>query len=55
MKKILLMTLLLTFPNLSIGNERFIPIELWLGIPSTGSSELKFYEVNGVNHIEVKS
>ena len=50
MRKILLMILLLTFPNLSIGNERFIPIELWLGIPSTGSSELKFYEVNNKQH-----
>ena len=46
MRKILLMILFLTFPNLSLGNERFIPIELWLGIPSTGSDELKFYEVN---------
>ena len=50
MRKILLMILFLTFPNLSIGNERFIPIELWLGIPSTGSSELKFYEVNNKQH-----
>ena len=50
MRKILLMILFLTFPNLSLGNERFIPIELWLGIPSTGSSELKFYEVNNKQH-----
>ena len=50
MRKILLLILLLTFPNLSLGNERFIPIELWLGIPSTGSSELKFYEVNNKPH-----
>ena len=50
MRKILLMILLLIFPNLSIGNERFIPIELWLGIPSTGLSELKFYEVNNKQH-----
>ena len=45
MIKILIFFILL-FPNISSANERFIPIELWLGIPSTGTNELIFYEAN---------
>ena len=37
-------------PNISFANERFIPIELWLGIPSTGTNELIFYEANNKQH-----
>ena len=43
MKKVLLTLLITLFflTNSSYAKERFIPIELWLGIPSTGSNELK--------------
>ena len=52
MKKVLLTLLITLFisTNSSYAKERFIPIELWLGIPSTGSNELKFYEVNNKQH-----
>ena len=52
MKKILLSLLITLFisTNSSYAKERFIPIELWLGIPSTGSNDLKFYEVNNKQH-----
>jgi hypothetical protein len=42
MKKILLMILMLTFPNLSIGNERFIPLELFTGGEIRDDTEIKF-------------
>ena len=42
MKKILLMILMLTFPNLSIGNERFIPLELFTGGEIRDDNEIKF-------------
>ena len=52
MKKVLLTLLITLFisTNSSYAKERFIPIELWLGISSTGSNELKFYEVNNKQH-----
>ena len=50
MKKIFLFLFLFLFTSNAQSNERFIPIELWLGIPSTGSNELKFYEVNNKQH-----
>ena len=42
MKKIFFVIFIFIFTNSSYAKERFIPIELWLGIPSTGSNELKF-------------
>ena len=42
MKKILLMILLLIFPNLSIGNERFIPLELFTGGEIRDDTEITF-------------
>ncbi len=50
MKKIFFLIFIFTFTNSSYAKERFIPIELWLGIPSTGSNELKFYDVNNKQH-----
>ena len=50
MKKLIIIFFIFSFSQLSFANERFIPIELWLGIPSTGSNELKFYEVNNKQH-----
>ena len=50
MKKIFFLIFLFIFTNSSYAKERFIPIELWLGIPSTGSNELKFYDVNNKQH-----
>ena len=43
MKNIFSIFILLILPNISLANERFIPIELWLGIKSTGTNDLKFY------------
>ena len=39
MKKIFFLIFIFIFTNSSYAKERFIPIELWLGIPSTGSNE----------------
>ena len=50
MKKIFFLIFIFIFTNSSYAKERFIPIELWLGISSTGSNELKFYEVNNKQH-----
>ena len=36
------MILLLTFPNLSLGNERFIPLELFTGGEIRDDTEIKF-------------
>ena len=50
MKKIFFLIFIFISTNSSYAKERFIPIELWLGISSTGSNELKFYEVNNKQH-----
>ena len=50
MKKILFLIFIFISTNSSYAKERFIPIELWLGISSTGSNELQFYEVNNKQH-----
>jgi len=50
MKNVFFIFLLLILSNISFANERFIPIELWLGIKSTGTNHLKFYEVNNKQH-----
>ena len=50
MKKIFFLIFIFISTNSSYAKERFIPIELWLGIPSTGSNELKFYDVNNKQH-----
>ena len=50
MKKVFFLIFIFISTNSSYAKERFIPIELWLGIPSTGSNELKFYEVNNKQH-----
>ena len=34
--------LLLIFPDISLANERFIPMELWLGGKITGSNDITF-------------
>ena len=46
MKKIMLIFSLLIFPNISSANERFIPIELWLGGKITGSNDITFPKTN---------
>ena len=46
MKKIMLIFSLLIFPNISSANERFIPIELWLGVKITGSNDITFPKTN---------
>ena len=46
MKKIILTFSLLIFPNISLANERFIPIELWLGGKITGSNDITFPKTN---------
>ena len=46
MKKIILTFSLLIFPNISLANERFIPIELWLGEKITGSNDITFPKTN---------
>ena len=50
MKKIFFFLFLIFLTNTSYAKERFIPIELWLGVESTGLNELKFYEVNNKQH-----
>ena len=42
MKKIFLLILLLIFPNLALGNERFIPLELFTGGEIRDDTEIKF-------------
>ena len=46
MKKIMLIFSLLIFPNISSANERFIPIELWLGGKIIGSNDITFPKTN---------
>jgi len=46
MKKTMLTFLLLIFPDISLANERFIPMELWLGGKITGSNDITFPKTN---------
>ena len=46
MKKILFVFILLVFPIISFADEKFIPVELWLGENITGSKKIVFPEVN---------
>ena len=54
MKILLLIILLLTFPNLSIGNERFIPLELFTGGEIRDDTEIKFTSANKIFGENVK-
>ena len=46
MKKLLLMCLAFLLPIISFADERFIPLELWLGGKITGSKEIVFPDAN---------
>jgi hypothetical protein len=46
MNKIILILLLVISPNISFANERFIPVELWLGGEISGASDITFPETD---------
>ena len=42
MKKILILVLLVSLPNITVANERFIPLELFTGGKIRSDTEIKF-------------
>ena len=42
MKKIFLLALFFTLPNITVANERFIPLELFTGGKIRSDTEIKF-------------
>ena len=46
MKKILLLALFVSLPNITVANERFIPLELFTGGKIRSDTEIKFTQAD---------